>query len=280
MIHEVRERVDEPTWHDVRERVDEPTWSGALRQITDDLAAAGEQLTVLGACEGAAGNASVITDEDVDVPLPSTGVIELPVDATPLAGLSLVLTASGARLRDIGRRPHRSLVVLHITDRSTAELRAEPGVRPSSEWGSHLAVHARCWRAGRHAVVHAQPHHLTMLSHLPACASSEWLTERLLRWEAETTIAFPEGLSRLAFMVPGSAELVAATADALADRRLVVWAKHGVVVRHDTGAVAAADLIEYAEAAARYELHNLALGAPASGFTEDERAAIDRAFRP
>jgi rhamnulose-1-phosphate aldolase len=254
-------------------------WDGVLRQIVDDLASAGEQLTALGACEGAAGNASILTDEAVNVPLPSAGSVELPVDVSPLIGTSLVLTASGARLRDIGARPNRSLVVLHVTDAAKAELRAEPGVRPSSEWGSHLAVHARCWRSGRHAVVHAQPHHVTMLSHLPQCASSQWLTDRLLRWEAETTVAFPEGLAFLPFLVPGSAELVAATADALAVQRLVVWGKHGVVVRHDSSAVGAADQIEYAEAAARYELHNLALGEPAPGFTAEERAAIDRAFR-
>jgi rhamnulose-1-phosphate aldolase len=256
--------------------------SNAWEQSVADLASAGGQLTTLGACEGAAGNASLLT-RNLAVPLARQGAVALPVPVPSLVGAWMVITASGRRLRDIAATPEGTLTALRIIDPARAELHAAPGMRPSSEWGSHLAVHER--RAAEtgelvdgQAVVHAQPHHLTFLSHLPACSSTEWLTDRLLGWEAEATIAFPEGIAHTPFMVPGSPALVAATADALSTHRLVVWAKHGVVARSTAGAVAAADLVEYAEAAARFEVRNLAMGEPAPRFTVAERTAINRAF--
>ncbi len=79
-----------------------------------------------------------------------------------------------------------------------------------------------------------------------------------LRWQAETIVHLPEGIGYLPFMVPGSEELTSANLESLRHHQLVLWAKHGVMARSETSVLVACDLIEYAEAAARYEYLNLA----------------------
>lgn len=50
--------------------------------------------------------------------------------------------------------------------------------------------------------------------------------------------------------------------------------KNGVVARSEVSASRAADLIEYAEMAARYDVLNRHLGAPATGLTVGELRAV------
>ena len=56
-----------------------------------------------------------------------------------------------------------------------------------------------------------------------------------------------------------------ATVTALRAHRLVLWGKHGVMARSDFSVTRAADLIEYIEAAARYEYMDVVTGAKAKG---------------
>jgi rhamnulose-1-phosphate aldolase len=247
-----------------------------LAAVAADIAGAGRQLTDLGACEGAAGNISVFTASLSGAP-PALADVALPVPAPSLAGGWVVITASGRRLRDVERRPDELAVLRVGAGGRTAALHAAAGIRPSSEWNSHLAVHEDHRRRrglDHHAVAHAQPRGLVFLSHLPDVTTTAELNARLMRWEPETTMVAPEGVELAGFQVPGSDAQMAATVPALARCRAVVWAKHGVVTRSDVSAADAADLVEYLEAAAQYELMNLSLGSPAHGLTGDERSAL------
>lgn len=250
-------------------------------RIVDDIGEAGRQLTAMAACEGSAGNISVFVPA-LACPLEPTGEIDLPTPAAALAGGWVVITAGGQRLRDVARRPTLTLVALHIdASGQTAVMHAAPGVRPSSEFNSHLAIHddhRRRRHVDHHVVLHAQPLRLVFLSHLPDVTSSAHLNERLMRWEPETAVVAPEGVELAAFQVPGSPGQMQATVRALARSSAVVWAKHGIVTRSDVSATQAADLVEYLEAAATYEVMNLSLGSPSSGLDEGERAAVARAF--
>jgi rhamnulose-1-phosphate aldolase len=154
-------------------------------------------------------------------------------------------------------------------------------MQPSSEWNSHLAIHEdhRSRRGlDHHVVLHAQPLRLVFLSHLPDINTTEELNERLMRWEPETVVVASEGVELAAFQVPGSPGQMDATVAALARSSAVIWAKHGIVTRSDISATKAADLVEYLEAAACYEVMNLSMGSPAEGLDEHERAAVARAF--
>ncbi len=65
----------------------------------------------------------------------------------------------------------------------------------------------------------------------------------------------------------------------LRDYRIVVWSKHGVMARSDLSVTRAADRIEYAETAARFEYMNLVNGNRADGLTHAELVEIVQTFQ-
>lgn len=79
------------------------------------------------------------------------------------------------------------------------------------------------------------------------------------------------------FCVPGSPGLMSLTVESLRQHRIVVWAKHGVMARSDISVKRAADRIEYAEAAAKYEYLNLTVGEIGEGLSVEEIRAICQA---
>jgi rhamnulose-1-phosphate aldolase len=253
-------------------------------RVIRDIGETGVQLTALEATEGAAGNISVYVPElrTLDEQFVEHGETPLPAVVPELAGGWVVVTATGRRLRDVSAYPEQSVVVMQINADGTRATRYAAGdLQPTSEWNSHLAIHADHVR-GRdvhyHAVVHAQPHYLTYLSHHPDYATSDALSRRLVRWEPETVVTFPEGFGLIPFQPPGSAAQMESTVAGCREYRLVVWQKHGVVARSEVSASRAADLVEYAEMAARYEVLNLRLGSPAIGLTDDELRVICEQF--
>ncbi len=153
--------------------------------------------------------------------------------------------------------------------------------RVTSEFNSHLAVHYDQMLAtgtNFHAIIHAQPVHLTYLSHIPRYGEEKYLNTHLLRWQPETIINLPEGIGFIPFHVPSSPELMAANVESLRRHRIVIWAKHGVMARSDVSVKRVADRIEYAETAARYEYLNLAAGEAASGLSVEEIRSICKYF--
>ena len=248
---------------------------------------AGRHLAGLGASEGAAGNISVCVHWPLEVRgrFPVTEVIELPRPVPELAGATLLVTGSGRRLREIIDEPPAHLACIVVNDggqtgtlHSGLQRRFE---RVTSEFNSHLAVHydqmVTTW-TNFHAVIHAQPVHLTYLSHIPRYQDEQYLNTHLLRWQPETIVQLPEGIGYLPFCVPSSPELMAANVAGLRTHRIVLWGKHGAMARSDVSVKRAADRIEYAETAARYEYLNLAAGEVGQGLSAEEIRAICRTF--
>ncbi len=258
-----------------------------LDEILASIGEGGTRIATIDAAEGAAGNISVCIGWPIEIRrrFPVAAEIRLPQPAPGLIGRHVVVTGSGRRLRDIAADPVANLGVVRIEDDgTTGTLLTSPDrlfERLTTEWNSHLAVHDdTVARTGTnfHAVVHAQPPHLTYLSHIPAYLDEERFSMRLLRWEPETMINLPAGIGVLPFMVPGSQALMDASVDSLRRHRIVLWAKHGVMARSDVSVTRAVDRIEYAEAAARYEYMNLVNGERAEGLTRDEMRAVAEAF--
>ena len=144
--------------------------------------------------------------------------------------------------------------------------------RVTSEFNSHLAVHHDRMRSKDvklHTVLHAQPLHLTYLSHLPEYQDEGYLNRHLLRWQPETIFNFPEGIAVLPFLLPGSSQLTVESVLALREHRMVIWSQHGVMTRAEDSIFHALDLIEYAETAARYEYLNLCNGGRSEGLSPE-----------
>jgi rhamnulose-1-phosphate aldolase len=259
----------------------------SLNEILTSIGKAGQRLSAIGACEGAAGNISLYLRCPIDLSdrFPDLHVIDLPLAVPALAGGQLVATGSGCRLRDIADNPDATLGILSVLPGGTRATlhtsHARSFERLTGELNSHLAVHndhvARTG-ADAHALAHAQPPYLVYLSHIPAYRDRDFINSRLLRWQPETILQLPTGLGIVPFLTPGSNALMQATVEQLREHALALWCKHGVMARADSSLDHAVDLIEYVEAAAHYEYLDLAAGSPADGLTPDELQAISDAF--
>ncbi len=258
-----------------------------LDEILDSIGEGGRRVASIDAGEGAAGNISVCVGWPMEVRrrFPNAEPIDLPVPAPHLAGHTVIVTGSGRRLRDIAANPVANLGAVAIgPDGVTATLWTSATrlfATLTSEWNSHLAVHEdTVARTGTnfHAVVHAQPPHLTYLSHVPAYRDEAFFNSRVMRWEPETIVQLPAGVGILPFMLPGSGTLMAANVESLRRHRIVVWSKHGVMARSDVSVTRAVDRIEYAEAGARYEYLDLVAGGRGEGLTTEETRSIVDAF--
>jgi rhamnulose-1-phosphate aldolase len=71
---------------------------------------------------------------------------------------------------------------------------------------------------------------------------------------------------------------MAANVDCLRRHRIAIWAKHGVMARSDVSVKRAADRVEYAETAAKYEYLNLSDGELGEGLSVEEIRAICKTF--
>ena len=87
-------------------------------------------------------------------------------------------------------------------------------------------------------------------------------------------LVFPRGIAFLPFEVPNSEALMNATKRVDDAHNLIVWAKHGVIAISNQSLTKALDLIEYAEAGARYEYLNQVNHDRAGGLSGDEIEAI------
>ena len=248
--------------------------------IFQQLAQAGQQLTNLSAAEASGGNLSVFIKSLDDIPdVFSTSLqVNLPVFVPHLASGWLIITTSGSRLRDIANSMTTTLCLVKIhKNGTTGTLFSANPTLPSSEWNTHLAVHQDQvfhHMLDFHSVLHAQPFHLTYLSHRQEYSDFSILNRNLLRWQPETILNFPEGIGIIPFMVPGSNQLMEASVVSLRDHKAILWQRHGIVTRSNLGLVKAADLVEYAETAARYEVINLQCGNPSNGLSSDELKKI------
>jgi rhamnulose-1-phosphate aldolase len=258
-----------------------------LDDLLEMIGEAGRHLAEIGASEGAAGNISICLRWPIEVRnlFPVQSEMVLPQPVPELVGATFIVSGSGRRLRELKDQPTAHLACLVVSEGGeTARLFTSYQRRfehVTSEFNSHLAVHYDqiCTsNTNFHAVIHAQPIHLTYLSHIPRYKDTKYLNTHLLRWQPETIVNLPEGIGVLPFEVPGSARLMAGNVATLRKHRIVIWAKHGVMTRSDISVKRAADRVEYAETAAKYEYLNLSVGEAGEGLSAEEIRSICQTF--
>jgi len=258
-----------------------------LDDLLTMMGEAGRHLAKIEASEGAAGNISICLRWQVEVRtrFPMVEEIILPQAVPEMAGATFLVSGSGRRLREIIDEPTANIAGIVVNEGGkTGKLYTSHHrrfERVTTEFNSHLAVHynqVRQTDTNFHAVVHAQPIHLTYLSHISRYQDEQYLNTHLLRWQPETIINLPEGIGFIPFCVPGSAELMSGNIESLRKHRVVVWARHGLMARSNVSVKRAADCVEYAETAAKYEYLNLCAGEPSQGLSADEIRAICKTF--
>jgi rhamnulose-1-phosphate aldolase len=255
----------------------------SIEELMSLIGEAGGRLAEIEASEGAAGNISIYFKWETE-PHPDFLVeesIALPEPAPELEGGYFLVSGSGRRLREIGNDPEANLGLLRVNPGGeTARLYTSKRclfTRLTSEFNSHLAVHRDQIKTGGHnfhALIHAQPLHLTYLSHIPRYQDEGYLNRHILRWQPESIVNLSEGVGFIPFLVPGSPQLMQANVEAMRSHRVVLWAKHGIMARSDLSVKRACDLVEYAETGAKYEYLNLTNHGLAMGLSRDEIRAI------
>ncbi|MCJ7532443.1 MAG: class II aldolase/adducin family protein [Anaerolineales bacterium] len=258
-----------------------------LDDLLHVMGEAGRHLADIEASEGAAGNISVCLRWPMEprTRFPLVDEIGLPQPVPELAGATFLVSGSGRRLREIIDDPTANIACIVVSEGGrTGKIHTSYHRRfeyVTSEFNSHLAVHYDqivSSATNFHAVIHAQPLHLTYLSHIPRYQDAHYLNTHLMRWQPETIINLPEGIGFAPFKLPGSPDLMVANVELLRKHRIVVWAKHGVMARSDISGKRAADRVEYAETGAKYEYLNLSIGEIGEGLSLDEIRAICKAF--
>jgi L-fuculose-phosphate aldolase len=141
-----------------------------------------------------------------------------------------------------------------------------PGVRPSTEWRLHAAVYAARPDVG--AVLHAHPMYATAL----AC-----LRRGIPAFHYMVAVAGGSEIRCSAYATYGTAELAAATVEALGPRNACLLANHGFVTCAATPAEALAVALEVEALAGQY-LCALQVGAPVL-LDEAEMKRVREAFR-
>lgn len=196
----------------------------------------------LGWDERNGGNISMLLDEDevrkyldtarVIRKIPFMGVKAASFDASPLAGKIFLVTGTGKYFKNVKDDPENNLGIVRISrDGTCAELLwgFNDGGRPTSEFPAHMMSHmARLAVDPEHSVViHSHPTNLLAMTYIHPLDSNAF-THTLWQMSTECIVVFPEGVEVLPWMLCGTDEIGAATADRMKSARLVVWAMHGI----------------------------------------------------
>lgn len=258
-----------------------------LDELITQMGESGARICDIDASEAGAGNISVYIGWEVEVRrhFPNEEQITLPDPAPALAGGTLLVTGSGRRLRQIKDEPLSAIGAVYVHEDGLTGTLYTSNTRRfaqlTSEFNSHLGVHQdQVSRRGVEfqAVVHAQPPHLTYLSHIPAYRDTVRMNAAILRWEPETIVSLSQGIGVLEFMVPGSEEMGAANVEGLREHEIVLWSKHGTMSRSDISVYRAVDRVEYAETAAHYEYMDIVAGGRAEGLTKAQIRSVADTF--
>jgi len=242
-----------------------------------------------GWAEKNAGNLSVNVTEHVpvEVPLGLFQFIETPVEGEELAGESFLVTASGARFRDVADNPVRWLGVARVSKKLDGYHLLWGGkesdhFRPTSELPAHLRVHRLLKQKGasRTTLLHTHPDELIALSHLKEYQDEKVLNRALWAMLPEVRMYVPSGLGYVPYHLPGSKALAEATVGHFErNRTAVLWEKHGALAL-GKNPLDAFDTLDVLNKAATVRLKCLMAGKEPEGLTEAQLAELERAFPP
>ncbi len=203
------------------------------------------------------GNISYLLDENevakyINV-LEPLRTINLTFPVKELAGKYFIVTGSGKYFRNVIKDPEANLGVLRVSangDSVDVLWGLRNGAVPTSELASHFMSHIERLKVDptHRIVLHT---HATNVIAMTFTHDLDELKFTKTLWEmcTECLVVFPDGVSVIPWIVPGSSEIGRETANKMKDHRVVVWPQHGIFV---TGATmdATFGLVETIEKAA------------------------------
>ncbi|MEQ7216030.1 rhamnulose-1-phosphate aldolase [Enterococcus asini] len=190
----------------------------------------------LGWDERNGGNISYLLDEeDVKPFLDLDKVVrEIPMifDASKLAGRYFIVTGSGKYFKNVINAPAENLGIVRVAaNGKSLDLLwgLENDAVPTSELPSHFMSHIARLEVDpeNRIIMHNHASHLLAMTFTHEMDEKAF-TRTLWQMCTECLVVFPEGVSLLPWMVPGTNEIGEATAAKMKETRLVMWPQHGV----------------------------------------------------
>lgn len=203
----------------------------------------------------------------------------MPAEAS---GLILFVSGTGERLRDLIKTPEKAACIIAVDSRAEGYhivwgAEGRPGMRPTSEFITHIAIHLFNQQSGNNhrCVVHTHPVELIALSHHKVLGHDEGALNKAL-WSMlpEVRIYLPKGICLAPYELPGSKALAKLTVDGLKKNNVVLWAKHGALAT-GTDAVDAFDYIDVANKGAKIYLKCLQSGFVPEGMSDEEMKGLE-----
>jgi rhamnulose-1-phosphate aldolase len=158
-----------------------------------------------------------------------------------LAGQIILMTATGARMREVPKNFDNNTCVIVLNNKGNGYniLKISDQVKqnqPTSELPTHLAIHEMLVAAGRKekAVVHTHPTNLLSLSHIRDYCNEETINNMLWSMQPETYVFLNDGVGFVPYLMTGSEELAGATIKKLENHHVVMWEKHGCLAIGET----------------------------------------------
>lgn len=250
-----------------------------------EMVATTSNLYRLGWDERNGGNISYLLKEEEVTPFLDVNHVirQIPMifDASKLIGKYFIVTGSGKYFKNVADDPAANLGIVRIAeDGKTLDLLwgLENGAVPTSELPSHFMSHI--------ARLEVDPENRIIMhnhaSHLLAMTFTHDLDEKAFTrtlWQmcTECLVVFPEGVSIIPWLVPGTNEIGEATAAKMKETRLVMWPQHGVYgAGKDMDEVFG--LIETAEKAAQVYTYVQAQGGVKQTISDENLWALADAF--
>lgn len=190
----------------------------------------------LGWDERNGGNISYLLEENEVLPFlnPTEVIREIPMifDATSLAGKYFIVTGSGKYFKNVQANPAENLGIIRVKeDGKTLQLLwgLENDAVPTSELPSHFMSHMARLEVDpeNRIIMHNHATHLLAMS-FTHDLDEKAFTRTLWQMCTECLVVFPEGVSILPWIVPGTTEIGEATAAKMKETRLVLWPQHGI----------------------------------------------------
>lgn len=190
----------------------------------------------LGWDERNGGNISYMLDADeVGEYLDLSSVIRtIPTgfQADALIGKIFIVTGTGKYFKNVETDPENNLGIIRIAnDGTTAELLwgYSDGGQFTSELPAHLMSHISRLSVNpeNRVIMHCHPDYTLAMTHVHEMDERK-LTRTLWKQMTESIVVFPDGIGVLPWMVCGTNEIGAATAEKMKDYRLVIWTLHGI----------------------------------------------------
>lgn len=149
-----------------------------------------------------------------------------------LAGKYFIVTGSGKYFKNVMADPELNLGVLRVS-KNGEELEILWGLRdggvPTSELPSHFMSHmARLKADPNHRVVlHTHATNVIAMTFIHDLDEDRF-TKTLWEMCTECLVVFPDGVSVIPWIVPGTTEIGRATSDKMKTSRVVIWPQHGI----------------------------------------------------